>query len=51
MTWILLAAGLVLAGLAVIGVAAARVVAAARGLNREITQINAQFSIKEDLRG
>lgn len=51
MTWIFLAAGLVLAGLAVLGVATARVVAAARGLNREIAQIHEQFSLKQDLRG
>ncbi|HEX4816128.1 MAG TPA: hypothetical protein VFV66_25570 [Nonomuraea sp.] len=51
MTWIFVAAGLVPAGLVVLGVATARVVAAARGLNREIAQINYQFSAKEDLGG
>ncbi|MGI5289656.1 hypothetical protein ACQEVF_40830 [Nonomuraea polychroma] len=51
MTWIFVAAGLVLAGLAVLGVAGARVVAAARGLNREIAQVNEQFRMKQDLKG
>ncbi|WP_327581002.1 hypothetical protein OHA25_34045 [Nonomuraea sp. NBC_00507] len=51
MTWIFLTGGLVLAGLAVLAAAAARVVAAARGLNREIAQINEQFRLKEDLKG
>ncbi|WP_171074546.1 hypothetical protein [Nonomuraea basaltis] len=51
MTWIFLAAGLVVAGLVVLGVAGARVAAAARGLNREMNQVHAQFRSKEDLRG
>ncbi|MCK2216406.1 hypothetical protein MF672_021755 [Actinomadura sp. ATCC 31491] len=51
MTWILLAAGLVVAGLAVLGAAAVRVVSAARGLNREVAQINQQFRVKPDSRG
>ncbi|MGP3957726.1 hypothetical protein ACTWPT_17125 [Nonomuraea sp. 3N208] len=51
MTWIFLTAGLVLAGLAVLAVAAARVVIAARGLNRELAQINEQFRLKQDLKG
>ncbi|MFG1703216.1 hypothetical protein ACFLIM_08480 [Nonomuraea sp. M3C6] len=39
MTWIYLAAGLGLAGLVVVGIAGARVVAAARTLEREMRQI------------
>ncbi|MGN9840297.1 hypothetical protein ACTMTI_19445 [Nonomuraea sp. H19] len=51
MTWIFLAAGLVVAGLVVLGIVGARVVAAARGLNREVAEVHAQFSAKRDARG
>ncbi|SEH01907.1 hypothetical protein SAMN05444920_122158 [Nonomuraea solani] len=51
MMWILAAAGLCLAGLVVLGVAGARVVVAARGLNREIARVHQQFRSKADLRG
>jgi hypothetical protein len=51
MTWILLAAGLVVAGLAVLGAATARVVVAAHRLNREIAQIHQQFRVKGELKG
>ena len=51
MTWIYLGIGLGVAGLAVIGAALARVVVAARGLNREIARVHQQFSLKADLRG
>ncbi|MEV0621467.1 hypothetical protein AB0I81_49625 [Nonomuraea sp. NPDC050404] len=43
MTWIYLSAGLGVAGLVVLGVAGARVVAAARILNREIATAKAQL--------
>ncbi|MER6582310.1 hypothetical protein [Nonomuraea sp. NPDC001023] len=43
MTWIFLAAGLVLAGLAVLGVAGARAVAAARTLTREVAAAKARL--------
>ncbi|GAA3557799.1 hypothetical protein GCM10022419_043060 [Nonomuraea rosea] len=51
MTWILLAAGLCLAGLAVLAVAVARVVVAARALNQQIAHVNQQFRVKEDAKG
>ncbi|MEW9551609.1 hypothetical protein [Nonomuraea sp. NPDC050783] len=51
MTWIVVSAGLVLAGLLVLGATAARAVAAARGLNREVAQINQQFRTKPDGKG
>jgi hypothetical protein len=43
MTWIYLAAGLVVAGLAVLALAGARVVVAARTLNREIAEAKAKL--------
>ncbi|MEV3986053.1 hypothetical protein [Nonomuraea sp. NPDC049758] len=43
MTWIFLAAGLVLAGLAVLGVAGARAAAAARSLKREVAAAKARL--------
>ncbi|WP_170223645.1 hypothetical protein [Nonomuraea turkmeniaca] len=51
MTWIFLAAGLGVAGLAVLGAAGARVVAAARGLNREIAEVHQRIRTKETFRG
>ncbi|QYC42805.1 hypothetical protein Nocox_26020 [Nonomuraea coxensis DSM 45129] len=51
MTWIMPAAVVVPAGLAVLGVLTARVVVAARALNREVARINQQFRVKADSRG
>ncbi|WP_153263860.1 hypothetical protein [Nonomuraea phyllanthi] len=51
MTWIYVSIGLGVGGLAVLAVTGARVVAAARRLNRQIAQVHAQFSTKEDARG
>ncbi|NUO96930.1 MAG: hypothetical protein HOV96_19895 [Nonomuraea sp.] len=43
MTWIFLAAGLVVAGLAVLAVAGARVAVAARTLNREVAEAKSRL--------
>ncbi|MER7370171.1 hypothetical protein ACI2LC_17395 [Nonomuraea wenchangensis] len=51
MTWILPAAVVVPAGLIVLGVLTARVIGAARALNREVARINQQFRLKADSRG
>ncbi|MEV0199948.1 hypothetical protein [Nonomuraea sp. NPDC050691] len=51
MTWIFLAAGLVVAGLVVLLVAGARAARAARTLNREIAQVHALFNPQPDARG
>ncbi|WP_181449134.1 hypothetical protein [Nonomuraea aridisoli] len=51
MTMLFICLGLGVAGLAALAVAGARVVGAARTLNREIAQVHEQFRDKEDLKG